>query len=316
MHKCICGREFQNVRGIRAHQFYCDSYVNSLSYEAKANILQRKEEKKNAKSAKDSAKLAEFLKEGRMCKLCGNPITRIDKTAQYCSKHCSAIANYANRSIETRERALRMNGDSHRKIAEQKRNARNAQYAKENHHCEECGQRMIVKYASGRFCSKECSIRYCANYGRIHREEASARTKASWQNPQIRKKYLDGQQKAIDAGRWPSMMQSNTPSYPEQYWMNVLDNAKISYEYNYLIRHSELGVTEGKLTWYKLDFYLRDYNVDLEIDGSQHQEQVDHDMLRDTRLENSGYKVYRIPWKGHWAVNQQLQDLLDYLASI
>lgn len=112
------------------------------------------------------------------------------------------------------------------------------------------------------------------------------------------------------------MMQSNTPSYPEQYWMNVLDNAKIPYEYNYLIRHSELGVTEGKLTWYKLDFYLRDYNVDLEIDGTQHQEQVEHDRLRDTRLENSGYKVYRIPWKGHEAVNQQLQDFLDYLASI
>ena len=38
--------------------------------------------------------------------------------------------------------------------------------------------------------------------------------------------------------------------------------------------------------------------IDLEIDGKQHkyQDRVQHDKLRDKRLRENGYLVYRIDW--------------------
>ena len=50
---------------------------------------------------------------------------------------------------------------------------------------------------------------------------------------------------------------------------------------------------------YFLDFYLKDKNIDLEIDGKQHnyEDRIENDELRDFTLIKNGFIVYRIKWK-------------------
>ena len=80
-------------------------------------------------------------------------------------------------------------------------------------------------------------------------------------------------------------------SYPELFWIKVLDNNGISYE------------NEAKVPGYLylLDFKITLPNgkvVDLEIDGKQHyyDDRIKHDKVRDKRIRNLGYLVYRIQW--------------------
>lgn len=46
-----------------------------------------------------------------------------------------------------------------------------------------------------------------------------------------------------------------------------------------------------------MDFYIKNANIDLEIDGSQHKYRKEHDEFRDLSLVNNGFDVYRIKWK-------------------
>lgn len=173
---------------------------------------------------------------------------------------------------------------------------------------------MLTKFASGRFCSKACSDIFCKTH--INLEQKSRRMKEAWKDPEKRHNLISGQQRSQAAGTWPPMMTNRKKSYAEQYWEQVLQNSGVEYTYNYLVKHSDLGVVSEKLTWYKLDFYLPKYNLDLEIDGSQHEDQAEHDKIRNSRLMNAGYRVYRIPWKGHAAAQEQIADFIKYLESL
>ena len=76
-------------------------------------------------------------------------------------------------------------------------------------------------------------------------------------------------------------------SYPERFWMEVLDNNNIRY------------IKEDFSTKkYFLDFLIfkNDKKIDLEIDGKQHNYRVEHDKKRDEYLTNLGYIVYRVKW--------------------
>ena len=80
-------------------------------------------------------------------------------------------------------------------------------------------------------------------------------------------------------------------SYPEKFWINVLNNNKIQY--------IEEASVPGYL--YRLDFKLTLPNgkiVDLEIDGKQHlyADRKKHDKIRDQRIRDLGYLIYRITW--------------------
>lgn len=313
---CNCGRVFSSTHGWNAHKYYCNDYVDSLSEHDKVDILERKRIKQEHKDNKRKQKQAEFLKTAKRCPVCNNLVTNMLNNTTYCSKKCASVARYANFSDEHKHNLQQRSAAVRLQNLAKRNQEKQASFASENHKCEQCGIILTQIFASGRFCSKRCSDLYCANYNRIHREEARARTAALWKNAEMRNKYIESQHRAMAEGRWPSMMQSSSPSYPEKYWMAILDDENIRYTYDYVVKHSDLGIKADKLTWYKLDFYLHDYNLDLEIDGSQHNEQVEHDKLRDDRLEQGGYLVYRIPWKGHWYVDEQLAELKCYLESI
>ena len=83
-------------------------------------------------------------------------------------------------------------------------------------------------------------------------------------------------------------------SYAEKFWKRVLENNNIQYQQEYKINKiKDLGIQEPGN--YFLDFVLPGM-VDLEIDGRQHRDLIEHDKIRDERITGLGYKVYRIKY--------------------
>ena len=77
--------------------------------------------------------------------------------------------------------------------------------------------------------------------------------------------------------------------------MTVLNNNNIEFKHNHPVNKRNLGLNNS--CNYFLDFYIKNKNIDLEIDGKQHRSRQEHDDFRDKILIENGYVVYRIKWK-------------------
>ena len=133
-----------------------------------------------------------------------------------------------------------------------------------------------------RTCSKECSNQLQRNI--------------------MKEKVLKGEHKG-----WASR---NISSYPEEFFKGVLENLQVSYEFNFPVPKSSLGVRSSSA--YFLDFYIQigQRKIDLEIDGKQHEypDRKESDQERDSLLTKNGYEVYRIGWKN--PVNDKNKDYI------
>lgn len=98
---------------------------------------------------------------------------------------------------------------------------------------------------------------------------------------------------------WQMFGGKNGPSFPERYFMVLLESVGLTgqYQYNHHV---------GR---YWIDFAFEDCMLGLEIDGKQHMlpQNVIHDRKRDEFLVTRGWKIHRIPWK---AVQVKENDVL------
>lgn len=128
------------------------------------------------------------------------------------------------------------------------------------------------------------------------------------------KKLSESTKKLIKAGKIKPFLIRNITSYPESFWINVLNNNYISY-----IKEKHVGK-------YFLDFYIKINNnlIDLEIDGKQHsyKERIESDKIRDSFLKSLGYIVYRIKWNeintenGKKIMKEKIEDFLTFIHSL
>ena len=110
---------------------------------------------------------------------------------------------------------------------------------------------------------------------------------------EINKKISDSMRKAHEEGRAWNIGKSrwnNEPSYPERFFMKVIENEfdDKSYENEYSI-----GI-------YSADFCWPHLKKVIEIDGDQHQrfdEYVERDKRKDEFLTGEGYQILRVVWK-------------------
>lgn len=88
-------------------------------------------------------------------------------------------------------------------------------------------------------------------------------------------------------------MPRNQISYAEKFWIQVLNNNKISFDHDHTVK------VDNK-HWYFLDFYIEKNGkkIDLEIDGKQHTypDRLASDEVRDKFLVSNEYLVYRVAW--------------------
>lgn len=111
-------------------------------------------------------------------------------------------------------------------------------------------------------------------------------------------------------GKHPGWTHINTDplrrSYPEKIFMHNLHSYGLTSQYTFI---EQLPI--GK---YFLDFALIDLKIDIEIDGSQHAYNQEHDQVRDKFLNDHGWKIYRISWnelKSNY--DRSMKDLITYI---
>ena len=85
----------------------------------------------------------------------------------------------------------------------------------------------------------------------------------------------------------------------------------------YYLRNRRLGgykfVREQVIGHYIADFVCREKKIIIEIDGGQHMDAVQYDLMRTKHLENNGYKVVRF-WNHD--VLQNIQAVMDSILNI
>lgn len=156
--------------------------------------------------------------------------------------------------------------------------------------CAVCGKEKITKKKTQRCCSNKC-----------------ARILTS-QNPLYRQKLRDVQMKLIAEGRHSGWTSRNILSYPEKFFITVLNNNGIKF------------IANKPFLSYFLDFAIEDKMVDLEIDGKQHKypERKTSDAARDEVLTKNGWRVYRIEWnsinteEGKKVMKEKIDKFLEF----
>lgn len=212
--------------------------------------------------------------------------------------------------------------------------------------CENCNKEHNGSYGSGRFCSCKCarcfsskakrqeinekvsktllkrrelgifktdfSIRYCKDCGKqlgfknISGYCLKCCPKHTNARPDVREKQRQIQLQKVTDGTHQGWKTRNIKSYAEIFWETVLNNNHIVFE------------REKKIGKYFLDFVIG--NIDLEIDGKQHQykDRKQSDILRDDFLTKAGYFVYRIKWneinsnEGKQIMKEKIELFLDF----
>lgn len=101
----------------------------------------------------------------------------------------------------------------------------------------------------------------------------------------MKKAHLEGRAWNIGKSRW-----NNEPSYPESFFMKVIENEFEDKDY----------IREYPFSKYSLDFAWEKKKRCIEIDGEQHQrfeEYSNRDKIKDQLLIDNGWQVLRISWK-------------------
>jgi hypothetical protein len=209
----------------------------------------------------------------KICLNCNKFIEYNKRRNKFCSNNCSATFNNKNRIVSNEQKEntslslTSINKGGIKILTEYKRI------------CLFCENEFIVnrldndRLSKSKYCSDECSNKNM----KIN----------------VSVSQLDRVKKGIHKG-WQSR---KILSYPEEFFIKVLDNNNLKYETNFMIKKSDLGFNDTGN--YFLDFYFADKNIDLEIDGKQHnyEDRQESDIIRDESLDKKGINVYRIKWK-------------------
>lgn len=154
-------------------------------------------------------------------------------------------------------------------------------------------QEYLTKFKC-KICNKQISVksrhRYC---------------KQCYKNTQIYKQMIFKKckklsqivNKRIAQGKHKGWITRDKISYPQQFFIKVLNNNNIKYDLNYSTKN--LNIFSPKNQRYFLDFWMENKRLDLQIDGKQHNEeqQRKNDEIRNFILMKNDIIVYRIKWR-------------------
>lgn len=231
-----------------------------------------------------------YNKNKNKCLNCNKEIEYKKRENIYCCSSCSASNTRKNKthSEKTKE-----------KISKTLLKINNIDIIKK---CENCNTEFIIEKQKNKRISKR---KYCSDICK--------------QNS-ITKKLSDAVQTRIKNGTHKGWQSRKIRSYAEKFFETVLINNNIIFHTEFKINKRDLGFENSSN--YFLDFYLPDYNIDLEIDGKQH-EQSDRkksDEIRDKAITKYGLKVYRIKWKNPHKnkeyITNEINNLLLFLKEI
>jgi very-short-patch-repair endonuclease len=243
-------------------------------------------------------RIDEYNKNPRKCVFCDTPIPYGEsKSKKFCGSSCSA--QYSNK----------LKVDPGKQIKE------GQERGKKNKICECCGA-AYLGFTYQKYCSEKCPNKKpekkcrslekkCRSLGLCPIDKKPEKKRKTYQNIcKICKCEFNASQKKvktcskecnrlllreiqlslIENGTHKGWKSRSEPSYPEKFFMRVLKENGINYEF------------EKKVGPYFIDFAIG--NFALEIDGAQHEcpDRKESDLRKDEYLTKNGYSVNRIKW--------------------
>ena len=196
--------------------------------------------------------------------------------------------------------------DEYRKVCERVSNSLKGRIVsngirkqKEKKFCKVCNIDITSKPKKRTFCSNKCRGLYPRSEETIN-------------------KIKENVNKRIKNGTHSGWKSRSVESFPEKFFKRVLESNNIEFDFNKPIKKRDLGIDCS--CNYFLDFYIKGTNIDLEIDGKQHnwEDRIEHDKIRDESLTKMGYDVYRIKWesinteKGKQYIQQEINKFIKY----
>jgi len=227
------------------------------------------------------SRISIYNNDPKLCKKCLNALTYEQRHNTFCSKSCAISFNNKNKpktkeikekisntlkgnklSFETKEKISKNNGRRKKPFT----GYVETQYSKPT--INNCNAEFLTTIIKKKYCSLTCANKHCNTTpeARLHAREAQLRVIA------------EGRHKGWSA-------RTKAPSYPEQYFIDLFNNEQIT---GWIREHKEGS-------WF-IDFAFIDKKIALEIDGSQHKNRKDKDLLKDTYLIENGWTVIRINW--------------------
>lgn len=178
------------------------------------------------------------------------------------------------------------------------------------------------------FCSRSCATTYrnllpeyrlksseiCKQRNKsLEMREASRKSmkalRPKWEtDPQIKELYKEARTRgAISMNKYLNSHKNDSEEFTTVY----LTSKGVQYEREKFFEHDTTRDSQRRFLvgFYRCDFCLPEYNIDLEIDGSYHDYDFvkQHDRTRNNFFTCKGIKVYRIPFTGDFT---QLESLL------
>jgi len=208
----------------------------------------------------------------------------------YCSRRCSNSSPLV----------VRLTEESKRKISKK---LTKPSFKKK---CPECGDIFLTKRKKVVCCSNSCA------------------RKRGWKNDSFRQKIISSIRGRVESGKHKGWTSRTGLSYPEKFFKKVFESNKLfgQFEINYPVKKKDLGINCNSN--YFLDFYFPHIGLDVEIDGGQHklQDRKKHDAIRDLKLRENGYVVYRIPWRsintdsGKKYIKSEIEKVLKFIDNL
>lgn len=241
---------------------------------------------------KKQKRIEEYNKDPKRCLYCGKIIDYSHRYKKFCNRSCAASFNNSLRTIseETKQQISKTLRAHYKQVMEEKDSRYNYDMHKYVLICEICGKTFYSGKKTSKYCSSKCAM----------------------SDPEVIARLRNKQLQHVKDGTHKGWTSRNISSYPEKFWMSVLDNNNIEYK------------REVYVGGYFLDFVIEKNGkiVDLEIDGGQHIDRKEHDAKRDIYLESLGYIVYRIDWnsinkdEGKDIMSEKIKGFLNFLYSL
>lgn len=280
----ICKISFKNWRQLQAHK------LSTHSEKIKCKICGKLVNKSGFKNHYKSCSKTK-IEIYRRCLNCENDFLVSDENfhRNCCSLKCA-------RSFSTKSKREQIN----KKVSSSLKNRfdRIGRKSSKPYNCKIC-QKPIKKTKNG-FCLK------------------------CWKkSPEYSRMCKESLKKVVESGKHKGWTSRNKTSYAEKFFIKVLDSNGFSGKYIHEFKILKCKYTNESGNWF-LDFYFPELNIDLEIDGKQHdyEDRKIHDQKRDAILVQNGFRVYRIKWR-HLTkqenkdyIKNEIEKLLQYLRSV
>lgn len=278
---CYCGEQafYQLKNGkwcCKQNARSCDFIKNKVAEKAKHKWKQLKERGINNRKDIPENQKKDLGTEG-ICYYCGQEAKFQLKNGRWCCRE-----KYQQCPEIRKKNSLKNKGKILSKKQKECRSAWNKNLSKESdERLRRYGETYKRKYAEGKIKS----------YWKGMKLPSEMKEKIS---VSMKKAHREGRAHNIGESRW-----NNQPSYPEKFFMKVIENE--FFDKNY--------IREYPFKKYSLDFAWVHKKKVIEIDGEQHErfeEYKNRDKEKDTLLKENGWKVIRIKWKDmikeskHW----------------